>query len=43
MFFAAVTAAISSASVELRAVVDWALDWCVMVPPPCVTAHPAVD
>ena len=43
MFFAAVTAAIDSASVELEAVVDCALDWCKTVPPPQVTAHPVVD
>jgi len=43
MFLAAVTAAVSSASVELKAVMDWAFDWHKTVPPPQVTACPVVD
>ena len=43
MFFATVTAAVDSASVKLKAVVDCAFDWCKTVPPPHVTACPVVD
>ena len=46
MFSAAVTAAISSASVELSAAIDYcALDWHTIAPPQCVTvtAHPVAD
>ena len=43
MFLAAVTAAISLASVELKAVIDCALDWYTMAPPQCVIAYPVVD
>ena len=43
VFLAAVTAAINSALVELSAVVDCALDWCMMAPPPNVMAHPVVN
>ena len=43
MFFAAVTAAINSALVELEAVVDCAFNWHKTVPPPQVTACPVVD
>ena len=42
-FFAAVTAAINSALTELSAVMDCALDWCMMAPPPNVMAHPVVN
>ena len=43
MFFAAVTAAISSASAELNAVIDCALDWYSMAPPQCISAYPVVE
>ena len=42
-FSAAVTAAINSASAELGAVTDCALDWHMMAPPPNVMACPVVD
>ena len=41
--FAAVTAAINSASVELRAVIDCDLEWYTIAPPEYVSANPAVD
>ena len=41
--FAAVTAAMNSASVELNAVGDWVFDQHTTAPPECVNTCPVVD